>query len=222
MARPLRVLIVEDSPDDAELMLIELRQIDPSWQRVESAAALRDALPPRAMGGHPLGLHATGLRWGAALALLSQTAKDPPFLVVSGTIGEEQAVQLVKAGADDYLLKGNLARLASAVDRTLREAAERRARRLQTEIERDRLLGQFRLQIERLPLAYILVRAQGLPRAGLESRCGEGYSATPSKKWWARWPSNVIVPVPVRVTNCKTFSRASGPGTWTPAVWART
>ena len=110
------------------------------------------------MGGHPLGLHATGLRCHGRAGAADANGKDLPFLVVSGTIGEEQAVQLVKAGADDYLLKGNLARLASAVDRTLREAAERRARRV-AEIERDRLLGQLRLQIERLPLAYILFDA---------------------------------------------------------------
>ena len=57
----------------------------------------------------------------AALALLKQTGEELPFIVVSGTIGEERAVQMMKVGDDDYLLKGNLARLAPAVERTLRE-----------------------------------------------------------------------------------------------------
>src|SRR4051812_22021542 len=160
MARPLRVLIVEDSPDDAELMLLELRRggFDPSWQRVETAEEIRAAL---AQGPWEVVLWdyaLPGFDPTAALALLKQTSEDLPFLVVSGTIGEEQAVRMMKAGADDYLLKGSLARLAPAVERTLREAEDRRARRA-AEIERDRLLEHLRLQIERLPLAYILFDA---------------------------------------------------------------
>jgi PAS domain S-box-containing protein len=159
MARPLRVLIVEDSPDDAELMVLVLRRggFEPSWRRVETAGEMRAALP---QGPGDLVLWdytLPGFEATAALALL-QTAEDLPFIVVSGTIGEEQAVRLMKAGADDHLLKGNLARLAPAVERTLREAADRQARK-QAQAERDRLLGRLRLQIERLPLAYILFDA---------------------------------------------------------------
>ena len=197
MARPLRVLIVEDSPDDAELMLIELRRggFDPSWQRVESAAALRDALAHEPWEVILWDYTLPGFDAMAALALLTQTAKDLPFLVVSGTIGEEQAVQLMKAGADDYLLKGNLARLASAVDRTLREAAERRARRV-AEIERDRLLGQLRLQIERLPLAYILFDADY--RVLDWNPAAEKVFGYTKEEMVGQVALNVIVPLPVR------------------------
>ena len=197
MARPLRVLIVEDSPDDAELMLIELRRggFDPSWQRVESAAALRDALAHEPWEVILWDYTLPGFDAMAALALLTQTAEDLPFLVVSGTIGEEQAVQLMKAGADDYLLKGNLARLASAVDRTLREAAERRARRV-AEIERDRLLGQLRLQIERLPLAYILFDADY--RVLDWNPAAEKVFGYTKEEMVGQVALNVIVPLPVR------------------------
>ncbi|WP_406696320.1 PAS domain S-box protein [Singulisphaera sp. Ch08] len=131
MARPLRVLIVEDSPDDAELMLLELRRggLDPSWQRVETVEELRAAL---AQGTWEVALWdytLPGFDSMAALPLLQQTAEDLPYIVVTGTLGEEQAAQLMRAGADDYLLKTNLARLAPAVERTLREAAVRRAHR---------------------------------------------------------------------------------------------
>ena len=197
MARSLRVLIVEDSPDDAELMLIELRRggFDPSWQRVESAAALRDALAHEPWEVILWDYTLPGFDAMAALALLTQTAKDLPFLVVSGTIGEEQAAQLMKAGADDYLLKGNLARLASAVDRTLREAAERRARRV-AEIERDRLLGQLRLQIERLPLAYILFDADY--RVLDWNPAAEKVFGYTKEEMVGQVALNVIVPLPIR------------------------
>jgi PAS domain S-box-containing protein len=196
MARPLRVLILEDSPDDAELMLIELRRggFDPSWRRVETAEAMRDAL---AHGPWEVALWDYSLPAFdavAALALLTQTAKDLPFLVVSGTIGEEQAAHLMKAGADDYLLKGNLVRLAPAVERTLQEAADRRARRA-AEIERDRLLGQLRLQIERLPLAYILFDADN--RVLDWNPAAENVFGFTQEEMLGRVALDVVVPLPV-------------------------
>src|SRR5205807_1877565 len=108
MAQPLRVLIIEDSPDDAELMLLELRRggFDPSWQRVETAEAMRDALAEGPWEVVLWDYTLPGFEAMAALALLKQTSADLPFIVVSGTIGEELAVRLMKAGADDYLLKG--------------------------------------------------------------------------------------------------------------------
>src|SRR4051812_3089893 len=112
MSRTLRVLIIEDSPDDAELMLLHLRRggFDPSWRRVETAEEMRAAL---AQGPWEIVLWDYTLPAfdaAAALGLLRETADDLPFIVVSGTIAEEQAVRMMKAGADDYLLKGSLAR----------------------------------------------------------------------------------------------------------------
>jgi PAS domain S-box-containing protein len=148
-ARPLRVLIVEDSPDDAELMLLELRRggLDPSWRRVETPKELRAAL---AQGPWEVVLwdySLPGFDPAVALALLQQTAEDLPFIVVTGTIGEEQAVRLMKGGAADFLLKGSLARLAPAVERTVRVVAERRARRAaEREAEAARMRAEVALR----------------------------------------------------------------------------
>jgi PAS domain S-box-containing protein len=131
MPTPIRALIVEDSPDDAELMLLELRRagLDPAWERVESAAALRAALAAGpwdvVLADHSL----PGFDAPAALRQVRGHDPDLPFVVVSGSIGEEAAVELMRAGAGDYVLKGSLTRLAAAVERELREAAARRTLR---------------------------------------------------------------------------------------------
>jgi signal transduction histidine kinase len=127
----LRVLLVEDSEDDAALVLAELRRAgyEPDAERVYSAQALEAAL-----GGAAWDLviadysmpSFTGLE---ALNLVRASGLDLPFIVVSGTIGEDVAVAAMKAGAHDYLIKDRLARLAPAVERELREATERRERR---------------------------------------------------------------------------------------------
>jgi len=124
-------LIVEDVPDDAELLLLELRRAgyDPVSERVETATAMRAALE---RGDWDCILSDNSLPQfdaAAALQLLRELDVDLPFIVVSGSIGEDVAVALMKAGAHDYLLKGHLARLGAAVERELREADHRRERR---------------------------------------------------------------------------------------------
>jgi putative nucleotidyltransferase with HDIG domain len=127
---PLNLLVIEDSADDAELLVRALRRggYDPSWERVDGARAMESALERR--------------RWDLvvsddamaqfdalqALRTLKRTGLDIPFIIVSGTITEEQAVQAMKAGAYDYLVKGRLARLIPVVSRALAESHERRAR----------------------------------------------------------------------------------------------
>jgi signal transduction histidine kinase/DNA-binding response OmpR family regulator/HPt (histidine-containing phosphotransfer) domain-containing protein len=128
MLTTLRVLIVEDSEDDAMLVLRELRR--GPWQvtheRVETPAAMSTALDTR---GWDLIIadysmpHFSGV---AALALAIGRASDLPFILMSGVVGEETAVQAMKAGADDYVSKGNLVRLVPAVERELHKAAGRR------------------------------------------------------------------------------------------------
>src|SRR5437879_439981 len=131
MAQPLRVLILEDSADDAELVLRELRRHghDPVHVRVETEEGMNEALD---RGDWSVIIsdysmpHFTAMQ---ALEVLKRRQLDLPFIIVSGTIGEETAALAMKSGAHDYLMKGNLTRLAAAVERELRDAEERRERR---------------------------------------------------------------------------------------------
>jgi CheY-like chemotaxis protein len=134
-AKPIRVLVVEDSPDDEELVILELRRggYAPVHERVESEAEMRAALE---RGGWDIVIsdHALpGFSGPAALALLQQTGRDIPFIIVSGTVGEEAAVAAVKAGANDYVLKSNTVRLCTAVEREVREAKRRAEQRRMSE-----------------------------------------------------------------------------------------
>ena len=130
MGIPLNVLIVEDSEDDAELLLNELETsgFSPAWKRIETEAVYRASLGDRIdliFSDFSLPQFTTN----RALELLQKSNFDIPFIVVSGTIGEERAVEILKAGATDYVLKDHLARLGPVVRRALRESAERAERR---------------------------------------------------------------------------------------------
>ncbi len=131
MGIPSRVLIVEDSEDDALLLVRELQRggYDVSFERVETAGAMTAALDNRqwdiVLADHTMP-HFSGYD---ALRLLKKKDLDLPFIFVSGTIGEDTAVAAMKEGAHDYILKGNLKRLIPAVERELREAEVRRERR---------------------------------------------------------------------------------------------
>lgn len=128
---PLRVLIVEDSEDDAELLLRKLRQggYEPLHTRVETAeemgAALRSGPWDLIVSDYRMPRF-SGLQ---ALALLRGTGLDVPFLIVSGNIGEDTAVEAMKAGAHDYIMKDRLQRLIPAIRRELKEAEGRRLRK---------------------------------------------------------------------------------------------
>ena len=131
MPRVLSLLLVEDCEDDELLLLMCLRKagFEPVHQRVDSPAAMAAALEARpwelVISDHNM----PNFSAPAALQLLRGKGFDLPFIIVSGSIGEEAAVSAMKAGAQDYLLKGNLARLPAAIERELKDAAERRARR---------------------------------------------------------------------------------------------
>jgi PAS domain S-box-containing protein len=117
---PLRVLIVEDRPTDAELMVLRLEDegFDLDWVRVETEAAYLaelDATPDLILADWNLPVF-SGLR---ALQVVRGRGADIPFVIVSGNIGEEAAVDAVHHGADDYVLKDRLARLGPAVGRAL-------------------------------------------------------------------------------------------------------
>ncbi len=129
MKSHLRVLIVEDSEDDMLLLLRELRRggYAPDYLRVETAATMTAALAQRSWDIVIADYTLPSFSAPEALQVLQQKC-DLPFIIVSGTIGEETAVAAMRAGAHDYLLKGNLARLVPAVERELREAQERQQR----------------------------------------------------------------------------------------------
>jgi len=128
----LEVLLVEDSEDDALLLLRQLRRggYEPVWKRVDTAEAMEAALDERGwdlvVSDHSMPTFSSV----AALDLLRRKGfVDLPFIIVSGQIGEDAAVAAMKAGAHDYLMKDNLARLNTAIERELREAEVRRERR---------------------------------------------------------------------------------------------
>jgi len=131
MGIPLRVLMVEDSEDDALLLVRELKRggYEPTYERVATADGLEAALDGQSwdlvIGDHSMP-HFSGM---AALALVRERGLDVPFICVSGTISEEMAVAAMKAGANDWVTKGHLKRLLPAIERELREAKGRAALR---------------------------------------------------------------------------------------------
>src|SRR5262245_2351440 len=130
-ARPLRVLVVEDSESDYELLLMLLAGANYALdaERVEDERAMQAAL---AKGGWDVVISDHRLpRFSAhaALATLNAYGADIPFLIVSGAIGEDAAVEAMLAGADDYIMESRLGRLVPAIERSLRNAEARRKRR---------------------------------------------------------------------------------------------
>jgi two-component system, cell cycle sensor histidine kinase and response regulator CckA len=131
MGVPLRVLIIEDSEDDAALVVRELKQAhyDVFFKRVDTGDALRAALTNQAWDLMISDFSMPLFSGTDALKLVRSTGHDAPFIFVSGTMREDSAVAALKDGAQDYLIKTNLKRLVPAVRRELREADERRQRK---------------------------------------------------------------------------------------------
>jgi PAS domain S-box-containing protein len=131
MSKPLNLLIVEDSEDDVFLLIRELQRggYSPNYTRVDVPEAFQAALMNKTwdliISDHAMPQFSDT----AALALLKESGLDIPFIILSGTIGEEAAVTAMKAGANDYLIKGNLARLIPAIEREIREAKVRADRK---------------------------------------------------------------------------------------------
>lgn len=141
MSKPLRVLIVEDSEDDALFLLHELRKggYAVTSERVDTAPAMSAALEKQAWDVVIADYVMPHFSAPDALILLRSKRLDLPFIVVSGKIGEDIAVATMKSGAHDYIMKGNLKRLVAAVEREMREAVERQERRRAEESIRRRL-----------------------------------------------------------------------------------
>ena len=128
---PLRILFVEDSDDDAELMLRRLRGagLEPQWDRVDGEEALKAALLAEDWDIALVDFNLPGFSGPQALATVAQLAPDVPSITVSGAIDEDTAVATLTGGAVDYVLKDNLARLAPAVRRAVEGAELRRQHR---------------------------------------------------------------------------------------------
>ena len=131
MNKPLQVLVVEDSEDDTLFLVRELKRggFDPAFQRVDNLTALSSALDQGKwdviISDHTL----PGFGSIHALDLVRQRGLDIPFIIVSGTIGEDAAVKAMKAGANDYVMKSKMNRLPPAIERELGEAHSRQIRR---------------------------------------------------------------------------------------------
>lgn len=159
---PLHALIVEDSEFDARMLVRLLRQggYDVTWQRVESGPAMEQALLTTAWNIVFADHEMPDFNAWRALAVLQQSGRDLPFIIVSGGIGEETAVALMKAGAHDFLIKGQLGRLVPAVERELREAANRAGRREAEDSLRESEL-RYRLLWHNSPDAILVMSAAG-------------------------------------------------------------
>ena len=136
MSKPLRLLIIEDSESDALLVLRELKQggYEVEFERVETSNAMQKALTERNWDLILSDYSLPQFNAPQALEVLKTSGQDLPFIIISGTIGEETAVSSLKAGAHDFVLKDRMARLIPAIERELRESATRREHR-QSELE---------------------------------------------------------------------------------------
>jgi PAS domain S-box-containing protein len=177
-ARTLRVLLIEDSLDDAILLERHLRKAGfaPSMTRIETAEAMQAALAGEPRGWDIILADYNLPRFSApeALRLLKSLPFDIPFIMMSGAVSEDTAVAAMRAGAHDYVSKENLTRLAPAIDRELAEAASRRNQRAA-----ERALVQSEERFHRLvdatPLALLIADMHGqvvYANAGVERLLG--------------------------------------------------
>ncbi len=170
---PFRVLIVEDNPDDAELVVHELRRSgrDIAWERVETREQMSAALERSHFDLIVSDYQMPSFRAPEALALWKERGLDIPFIVCSATVGEEHAVEVLKAGAHDFFLKDRLARLPAAVEREVREAEGRRTLRRAEQQRADAVRALRRSErvfqdlFESAPDATVIIDPQGLIRS---------------------------------------------------------
>ncbi|MBD1914590.1 MULTISPECIES: PAS domain S-box protein [Cyanophyceae] len=145
MTEVLTVLIVEDAEDDALLIVEILRGdgLEVAWERVQTAADLSHMLSTRRWDAIISDYNLPGFDAPTALAIMREQGLDVPFIVVSGILSEQQAVALMKVGAQNYIMKDNLVRLPEIMRRELREAQNRRDRQ---RVEQALQLSEARFQ----------------------------------------------------------------------------
>jgi len=134
-----RILLIEDSDDDAALLLRELQRADyqVEVERVETAEAMRSALAHQTLDLVICDYSLPSFNAPSALAILQEGGYDLPFIIISGTIGEETAVEALIAGAHDFIIKGSLSRLIPAIQRELKDAETRRRQKEADEALRE-------------------------------------------------------------------------------------
>lgn len=144
MVHELSALIVEDSENDTFMVIRELERdsYKVHWERVETEATMKTALWKRNWDVILCDYRMPDFNAIRALEIAKESGLDIPFIIISGAIGEDLAVEAMKLGAHDYLMKGKMARLVSAVEREIREAKVRK--------ERNRVEGRLRDTLDRL------------------------------------------------------------------------
>ena len=185
LKRPLEVLLIEDSSDDAFLLERHLHRngFDPRIVRVETAAAMHDALAELVALKSPSSIlladyNLPNFSGPEALRILKASGIDVPFIMMSGALSEEAAVESMRAGAQDYVTKQNLTRLVPAIERELKEAAARR-KRVAAELALRASQTRFHRLVEAMPLGLLIGEASG--RIVYANRALEdmlGYTAT--------------------------------------------
>jgi response regulator RpfG family c-di-GMP phosphodiesterase len=155
MAEPIRILIIEDSDDDAILMLRTLTRsgLEPTWERVQTGEEMKAALASHTFDAIISDYQLPTFSAPQALDIAKQYGGNLPFIVVSGNIGEETAVQMMRAGAHDYIMKGNLSRLPEAIRRELRDA-QVRAERRQAEMALRASQEQIKTRLDQLTILH--------------------------------------------------------------------
>jgi PAS domain S-box-containing protein len=139
MCKRLSILIVEDSESDTELIIRQFQKAnyDITYERVETDDQMIAAIEKRSWDLVIADYFLPEFNAPAALAILQKSGLDIPFVVVSGAIGEETAIEIMKAGAHDYIMKNNMSRLVPAIERELKEAESRVQRKQAEELLRS-------------------------------------------------------------------------------------
>ncbi len=201
----LRFVLLEDNVSDAELIQLELarNELAVDWCHVMSEADFREALrtspPDMVLADYTL----PGFDGLAALRIVLEHSPDIPFIFVSGSLGEERAIEALKSGATDYVLKDRLQRLPAVVRRALTEANDRRERRLaEAALEKQRLL--LSTLIDTLPEMVFATDTQGqltVVNRALLDMLGKKREAVLGQRLSAVWPEEIIADIEAQSTH---------------------